>query len=202
MACLGLRDAATARLHLAEALDLARAQREEHDLIAALNAMAQLHRTQDEMQDAVRLYEEALDLARSTDDRESIALALLNLAMAIAGSDTARISPMLLEVLAIVDEIGSKPVLQSALEVSAGLAATLGDCARAAELFGAAEAHAQRTGLQRDWADELFLAPLIAAARRTLGDGPFAAAEAKGRALAGEDAKAQARAWLAAIVRP
>ena len=202
MACLGLRDAASARIHLQEALDRAREQNDPHDLAAALNAMAQLHRTQNEMRSAVTLYEQVLNLARSVGDHESVAIGLLNLAMATAGADETRIPAMLLEVLDIVDEIGSKPALQSALEVSAGLAASRGEWRRAAEFFGAAEAHAGRTGLRRDSADEGFLAPLINAARRGLGEGPFAAAEAEGRTLADDAAKSRVRAWLAAGALP
>ncbi|HEX6795994.1 MAG TPA: adenylate/guanylate cyclase domain-containing protein [Casimicrobiaceae bacterium] len=199
MACLGLRDAATARVHLAEALDLARAHGDAHDLAAALNAMAQLHRTQGEMDEAVGLYEQVVDVARRADDRETVALGLLNLAMATASRDPVGVRTMLLEVLSIVDEIGSKPVLQSALEVSSGLAATQKEWERAAELFGAAEAYAQRTGIHRDSADEMFIAPLIDAARRALGAGPFGAAETRGRALGDDAAKAHARAWLRAL---
>ena len=103
---------------------------------------------------------------------------------------------MLLEVSAIVDEIGSKPLAQSALEVCAGLAAFSEQWERVARLYGAVEAHTERTGLHRDPADQAFLAPLIARAQEALGAAAFAAAEATGRALAYEKAILEARAWL------
>ena len=46
---------------------------------------------------------------------------------------------MLIEALAIVEEIGSKPAAQSALEVCAGLAALAADWETSACLFGAAD---------------------------------------------------------------
>jgi hypothetical protein len=103
---------------------------------------------------------------------------------------------MLLEASAIVDEIGSRPLGQSVLEVGAGLSAFDREWARAARLFGAVEAQAEETGLHRDPADEAFLAPLIDRARQALGSAAFTAAEAAGRALGYENATAEARAWL------
>ncbi len=105
---------------------------------------------------------------------------------------------MLLDVLAIVEKIGSKPAGQSVLEVSAGLASMQGDWSRAARYYGAAEAQAMQTGLRRDPADEAFLAPMIARAREALETTPFAAAESSGHELPYEAALADARAWLEA----
>jgi len=107
-----------------------------------------------------------------------------------------RAREMLLEVLAIAAEIGSKPAGQSALEVSAGLATFRKDWERAARLFGGAEAQTAQTGLHRDPTDEAFLLPLIAKARTALGPADFAAAEASGHALSYEDALAEVLTWL------
>jgi predicted ATPase/class 3 adenylate cyclase len=197
LACLGLGDSVAARRHLEEAIELARAQNDVHDLVAALNAMAQFHRSQDDLDAAVPLYGQVIELARRMDDRESIAIGLLNLAMSTLARSPERIPAMLLETLAIADETGSKPVAQSALEVCAGLAAARGEWERAARLFGAAEKHAEATGLHRDPADEAFLAPLVANARRARGAAAVATAERSGRALACGDAKALATEWVA-----
>ena len=61
---------------------------------------------------------------------------------------------------------------------------------------GAAEAHAEDTGLHRDPADEAFLAPLVAKVRAALPEASYTAAEADGRALGYEKALAEARASL------
>jgi predicted ATPase/class 3 adenylate cyclase len=196
MACLGRGNTTAAHRHLEEALALARKQDERHDLVAALNAMAQLHRTQGNLEAAVPLYEQVVEFARELDDRESIAIGLLNLAMAILERAPDRIPAMLLEVLAIADETGSRPAIQSVLEVSAGFAASRGEWEGAARFFGATEAHAKTTGLHRDPADEAFLAPLIARSRRALGESMFQDNEAVGRARDSADAKADVRAWL------
>jgi non-specific serine/threonine protein kinase len=196
-ACLGQGDVSAARKHLEEAVTLARGQADPHDLAAALTAMAQLLRAQNDVAAAVPLYEQVLDVARSIDDRELIALGSLNLAMAIIdGNASDRVPPMLLEVFALADETGSKPVAQSALEVAAGLAASRGDWQRAARLYGAAEAHAARTGIHRDPADEGFLRPQIDKARHAMGEPAFRAAEAVGRALGYDDARAETSTWL------
>jgi hypothetical protein len=81
--------------------------------------------------------------------------------------------------------------------VAAGLATLRGDYERAARLHGVAAAQAAETGLQRDAADEAFLAPLVARARAGLPAGAFAAAEAAGREQALDATLAELRTWLA-----
>jgi non-specific serine/threonine protein kinase len=197
LAALGNGDPAAARAYLAEALALAHELGNKRELLAAHNALAQLHRAEGELDAAEPLYERTLTLAREMGDRESTAIGLLNLAMVSIGrGSNERAGRMLLEVLDIVDEIGSQSAGQSALEVSAGLAARQNEWAKAARLYGAAEAQAERTGLHRDPADEAFLAPLIDAARNALPESAYTAAEVAGRALAYEEALLEARAWL------
>jgi predicted ATPase/class 3 adenylate cyclase len=201
LACLGLGDVSAAQEHLEEAVVIARAMDERHDLLAALNGVAQVHRAGSNVAAAIPLYEQVLDLARGLGDRESIAIGLLNLTMAsiaaTGGEPTASVGPMLAEVLLIVDETGSQPVLQSLLEVSSGLAAARGEHAFAAELFGAAQAQAARTGLQRDPSDEAFLAPLIDAARAALGADAFGGAQSNARAP--DVLVPMLRGWLASL---
>jgi tetratricopeptide (TPR) repeat protein len=197
MAYLGHGDPATARGYLEEAVAVAQELGNKRELAGALNALAQLHRAETDLERAGPLYESVVALGRELGDRESIAIGLLNLAMVSIGrgaADGAR--AMLVEVLVIAGEIGSKPATQSALEVVAGLAAARGDAGRAAEFYGVAETLAAQTGLQRDPADESFLAPLIAGAAQALGPAPFAAACAAGRSRAVEQALSDVRAWL------
>ncbi len=197
VASLGQGDLAGARGHFEEALTLARQLGNKREIAAALNCLAQVHRVEGALVTAEPLYDNVVELARELGDRESIAIGLLNLAMVAIGLGSAdRVRTHLLEVLAIVDEIGSKPAGLSALEVCAGFAAMHREWEQAARFFGAAEAQMRQTGLHRDPADEAFLVPLIALARRALGATPFAAAEAAGAALAYKQALAEARAWL------
>jgi hypothetical protein len=135
-------------------------------------------------------------LVREIGDQENIAIGLLNRAMvAISRHSSRAAGALLLEVLAINDEIQSRAVGQSVLEASCGLAALEQDWARATRLFGAAEAQSALTGLHRDPADEAFVAPRVASARKAMG-ASFEAAEAGGRALGYANAIAETRAWL------
>ena len=198
-ACLGEGDVETARRHLEEALAQARKLGDKREIAGAQNALAQLYRVEGELDTAERLFEEVIASARELGDMESIAIGLLNRAMVAVSrrsSDAAR--TILVEVLAINDEIASRAVGQSVLEASCGLAALAHDWTRAARLFGAAEAQSALTGLHRDPADEAFLAPRVAATRKAMGEPEFARDESGGRALGYAEAIAETRAWLAA----
>jgi non-specific serine/threonine protein kinase len=193
----GQGNLAMARRYFDEALTLARELGDRREVAAALNALAQISREEGDLDTAEPLYEKVVDLARELGDREITAVGLLNLAMVSIGRGNGdRAAAMLADVLGIVMEIGSKHVGQSALEVSAGLGTLRKDWTRAARFFGAAEAQTSETGLQRDPADEAFLAPLIARARSAAGAEAFNAADAAGRALSYEAAMAEALAWL------
>src|SRR5258706_364719 len=132
-----------------------------------------------------------LGLARKLGDRETVAIGLLNLAMVEIGRGSVeRVRQMLLDVLEIVAETGSKPVGQSVLEVCAGLAVLCQDWPHAGRFYAAAEAQALRTGLHRDPADQAFLAPMVAKAQAGPGGAAFAASEDAARELAYDDAVA------------
>jgi hypothetical protein len=104
---------------------------------------------------------------------------------------------MVREGLAIVEEIGSKRMGVAHLDCSTGLAAAVGDWARAARLLGTAEALREQMGLHREPTDEETLAQIIGRTRAALGDSAFAAAESEGRAVSFDEAIAEARTWLA-----
>ena len=188
---------AAARGYLQEALALARKLGDKRELAGAINALAQLHRIQGDLEAAEPLYDQVVALARELGDREIIAVGLLNLAMASLGrgaNDRAR--TVLLEALTIAEEIASRPAGQSVVEVCAGLAALGKEWERAARFYGVAEAQIAYTGIQRDPTDEAFLRPLVAKSRAALGTDAFAAVEDAGRALSYDNAIAEARIWL------
>jgi tetratricopeptide (TPR) repeat protein len=186
-------------VHAEEALALEQELGDKHQVAAALNALAQIHRLENDLDRAEPLYERVVALAREEAEQETVAIGVLNLAMVSIGrgaTDRARL--LLLDVVAIAEAIGSNPVGQGLLDVAAGLAAKVGAPEAAARFYGAAEARTGQTGLHRDPADEAFLAPLIARAREALGEAGFAAFEHEGRALSYDQAMAQARVWLTA----
>ena len=142
-------------------------------------------------------YKQVLGLAREIGDRELVAIALLNLAMVAIGRGLfGPARENLLDVLTIVEEIGSKPAGQSVLEVCAGLEASRGNWERAARFYGMADVQIRQTGLHRDPGDEAFLAPLMETARNTFGETAFAEAEISGSGYTFDQAIAEARARL------
>jgi predicted ATPase/class 3 adenylate cyclase len=196
----GQGDLAVARGYTEQALALAEQQGNPREIASTSSALAQLCRMEGDLDAAEQLFERALTLIRGLDDRESIAIGRLNLAMvAIERGVTDRAQAMLQDALTIAVEIGSKPAGQSALDVMAGLAVLREEWARAARLYGAAEAQGAHTSIRRDPADEMFLAPRIGRARAALGKAAFDAAAHDGRALGYDDAIAEARRWLDAL---
>jgi predicted ATPase/class 3 adenylate cyclase len=203
MASLGQGDTESAGLYFEEAVDLARELADNRELAAAIIALAQLHRVEGHLDLAEPLYGNALALARELGDQEIVAIGLLNLAMVSIGRASGeRAAPMLLEVMAIAKDIGSQPAGQCALEVCAGLCASLEQWKQGARLYGAAEAQAERSGLQRDAVDEAFLTPLMAKIRIAMTDDEYAVAESAGRGMAYDEALLEARAWLENGRRP
>jgi non-specific serine/threonine protein kinase len=186
-----------ARGCLEEALAISRDPGNQHQLAYALNALAELYRADGNLDAAEPLYDEALLLQRELGNSNEIAICSLNLArVAIERGLADRARTMLLEALAIAGEIGSRLVGQFVLDISAWLAAFLGERALAARFYGAAEAQLEQTRYHRESVDEAPIAPLITRACEALGAAAFAAAKAAGRALSYEQAMAEARAWL------
>ncbi len=183
-AALGCSDFVGARRYIEEALALARTHGDKREIAAVTNGLAQFHRMVGELDAAKPLYEEALGLALEIGDREVVAVAELNLAMvAIDLHEVDDARQMLRDAIAIARELGSRPTGQSAIEVTAGLAAANGEWAIAARLYGSAEAQAAETGLRRDPADQAFLAPLMLRAHDAIGAASFAAEESSGKTL-------------------
>jgi len=197
LASLGCGDMTAARGFLEEAVVQAREQGNRREIAAAMNGLAQFHRAAGELGAAQPLYEEVLRLALEMADVDIVAIAKLNLAMvAVCQGASDRARPMLLDAIAIALDVGSRPTGQSAVEVTAGMAASIERWESSARFFGAAEAQSAETGLHRDPTDEAFLAPLIASARNALGPDHFGIAEATGSALSYEAALREAVEFL------
>ena len=197
VAVLGQGNRAAGQRFIEEALALAQKEGDRRELAVALNALAQFHRSAGDLALAQPLYEQVLALVRDLGDRESIGIALLNLAMVATGRhEVDRARSLLLEALSIGIETGSRPVGQSVVEVSAGLAGAVGNWERAAYLFGIAETQNALTGMSRDPADEAFVAPIVTRAHEKLGGERFATAQREGAACTWDDAIAAVRMFL------
>ena len=198
MAAFGRGDMVAARQHMQDAVELARALGNRGELAAALNGLAQLLRVEGDLDRAEPLYHDVVSLAREEGDGESVAVGLLNLSMLFLGrGDALRARRMLVEIFDIALHTGSKPVGQSALDVTASYCVATGLNVEAARLFGAAQEQIASTGLQRDPADEAFLLPRRERARTELGPDAFASAESAGRSLSYDEAIVEARSRLA-----
>ncbi|HSQ82297.1 MAG TPA: tetratricopeptide repeat protein [Casimicrobiaceae bacterium] len=197
LACMGIGDLAAAREYLDEALTIARESGDTREIAAVLSSLAQIARMEGDLETAEPLYREVLEIGRDTPDIASFTL--LNLAMvAILRGSSERAREMLLEVIAICDELDLKTTGQSVMEVTSGLAAACGDWEHAARFFGAAERQSAVSGMHRDPTDEAFLLPLIKKARAALDSSTYIAAETAGRALDYASAMTAVRTWLAA----
>jgi predicted ATPase len=196
---MALGDRPAARASYEQAMALARELGQPRLLMASTNSLAQLQRASGELETADELYAQTLDLARQSGDQESAAIAMLNRSMvAITRGQGAEARPWLAEVRGIAASIGSRPVLQSLLDVLAGLCVAQGRWADAAALFGAAQALADETGIRREAEDDAFLQPLLARSLQALGDGAFGEAERQGRRFEAETRSAAIEAALRA----
>ena len=196
-AAIGLGDRAKARVYLKEAVTVSRQLGQRRELAVALIALAMLLRLEGQVSSAKPLYEEVLSIGHVLGDQNAIAISLLNLAIvAVAQGQISEARSMLSDALGIAIQVGLRPVGQSVLEVLSAVCVAEHAWKEAAYFYGAAEVQAERAGLRRDEADEVFLAPLIDKARDALSASSFESAATEGRALTYELALRQARAWL------
>ena len=197
-ACRGEGDLTNAGRHSAESITVARAVGNPRQLASALNSHAQLLRQQGDLAGAESLYSEAVQILQTLGDQESEAIGRLNLAVvAIERRQTDTAHALLGQALQVATALGSQQLGQSTLDILAGLCAAEGRHDAALQMFGAAEAQAERSGLKRGSADSAFLLPLIERSQRALGEAA-AGALAEGKGLGYADAVRRAAGLLSA----
>ena len=185
-----------ARVCFEEAYALAQRLGNKREIAVALTALAQLDRAEGALDTAQARYEAVLTLTRDLGDRESIAFALLNLAIISIARDADLARKYLQDAIMLALETGSKRAGKSAIDIAAGLSASLGEWRLAARWYGAAEEQAKITGLQRDPSDSGFLDPLIDRGRAVIGAPQFDEAAAEGSRVPYAEALAEIRSWL------
>ena len=191
-------DLAGARRCYEESLVLAEALGDSLRVTNALGSLGNLHRNEGDLETAEALYKKSLALSRQHGFRNTVAALSCELALVSIRRKLAdRAEAYLCEALAIAEEIGSRSSGLAILGISAALAAARGDWNRSARCYGAAKAESSRQGFAANPEDSIIM-PLVALARSTLGEEPFAAAEGAGQKLGYEEAIAEVRAWLGA----
>ena len=186
-----------ARLHYELACKAARKLDSPFWLGAALNNLAELHRSMGQLEAAQACYEEAITITRQLQSPEGIFVPLCNLArLSVLAGKLERARCLLLESLQLATDAELKGMGEDVLEAAAGLASARLEPALAARFYGAAMARMQDSGSQREPVDEAFVAPLMATAEAALGQAAFALACAQGRALQREAAIVEVKRWL------
>ena len=186
-----------ARAILQEALSLAKLGNDRFEIAAAMSSLEHMHRIEGDLRAADELSSQVLTIVRGLEDRHSTGVALANSAMvAVLLGYEEKACELLVELLAIAEELGGATLRQTLLEAAAGLAAMRGDAAVAARLLGAAESQAERSGLHREPADSAYLAAVEAKVRPLLCASEIEAHAREGRALGLDATVASAAEWL------
>ncbi|HSC98638.1 MAG TPA: adenylate/guanylate cyclase domain-containing protein [Casimicrobiaceae bacterium] len=196
-ALLGRGDWEAARERCEQALVLARQSDNRLQVASALCNLGQTYRSAGELDKAEALFRESSALADKLANRELVAMNLLSLAMvSISRGSPREAAESAHDAAAIAEDLGLHTAGQTALDVAAGLAASIDVPDEAARFLGASQAHLSSSGLRRDPVDDAFLIPLMDRARTAIGEAAFAAAEREGRSARYEEVLSRARAWL------
>jgi predicted ATPase/DNA-binding SARP family transcriptional activator/DNA-binding CsgD family transcriptional regulator len=178
-----------------ESLALAREVGDPNHVGIMLSNLGHPALLQRDFERARALSEEALAFARDLGSSgvELGPVASLNLGLALLGLGEHERAAMPFEnALVMSQDMGRKPQVIETLEGMASLAVALGKDARAARLWGAAEAARGVTGIALSPGERGLHEPYLAAARSRLGEADWEEALAEGRAKSLEEAAAYA----------
>jgi predicted ATPase/class 3 adenylate cyclase len=179
---LGQMDAA--RSALEQSIAIARELDNQGRLAIALSNLGQLESATGNFDRATHALEEALAIDQGTGDVFGVAVDQQSLAMvSLRAGRPQEASEMLSRVLDYVISSGDPDFLANVLELSACIAAELGEGLRAARLVGAAEAIRHKSGIQIAPTDVVLLERFTAPARAALARHVWDAELAAGRAL-------------------
>jgi predicted ATPase len=177
-----------------EALALARQLGDGVLLFTLLNNMASHQQRAGRHDAAERCYREALGLARQHAGRVGNVVVLDNLIrLLVARGQLEEARQLALECLPLARH---EKVSVDLLEAVVGLAASRGEHALAARFWGAADRQLLAWGYRHEPGELEHVLPLLANARRELGDEAYGAAEAEGRAMDFRLALNELAQWL------
>ena len=143
---------------------------------------------------AAQVHAEALALAEQVGDRRLACVALTNLGLvALARKDFPAARSCYARSLELAEAVGERRSIAESLEELAGVDAAAGLMERAAVLFGASQAVREAIGAPILGPDQARFEKAVAEVRLALGEGPYAAAEQRGRGMSEAEAVALAR---------
>jgi non-specific serine/threonine protein kinase len=186
-------DYVAARRLYEESLALRRDLQDKRAIAVTLNNLSVIARDLGEWQRAATLSEESGGLFRYLGDTQGVALSLVTLGLAKyhLGSK-AEAAEFHRESLALFGQLENKRDIAECLEVLAIIVSTGGQPALAARLFGAAESSLEEIGSTIGPASSVRYQRHVAELRERLGHEAFTASWSEGRAMAVEDAMAEA----------
>src|ERR671921_1626647 len=144
-----------------------------------------------DLERAVELGEESLEMYRAARDAYGIVMCLLHIAfVTLAQGDYERTAPLLREGLQLSWELEHKVFIQYCVTALAGVAASKGFPVRAARLWGAGERLSEISGghIVREGKSTIDYERTLTAARSRLDEAAWTAAWAEGRAMSPERA--------------
>jgi tetratricopeptide (TPR) repeat protein len=172
-----------------ESMDLFRELGDKQSLAYCLNNLALVVCSQGDLGRAAKLTEEAVALLREIGARGDVALGLCNLGwMALLQDDLGWAADLYRESLSLSWETGLNPIVQSALEGFACVAAVGGETERAARLWGAAQVLQETKGNPRDTEFLAEAEARISAVRSGMGEEVWEEAWRKGRVMTIDEA--------------
>jgi tetratricopeptide (TPR) repeat protein len=193
--CLGAQhmekgDPERAAPFLEEALALSHRIGDKRNIADTLHNLAEVERQRGNYERAKTLGMQSIALAREMEDKWQLAVVVgwAGLLAVWSGDDHDLAERSLEEALALDRELGNWAYGAYCLESFAGLAGARGQGARAARLWGAAEALRTNIGAPLPLDARLLYEPSMVAARAQLGEAAWEAAFAQGMAMAPEEA--------------
>ncbi|MEO5989246.1 MAG: protein kinase [Candidatus Eisenbacteria bacterium] len=210
---LAALDATSCAAYAQGLVDEARALCEEYvaaaravdDIIAltgGLTYLGEILRTEGDLQGALRLYDELIPLSRKRGYTANVVITRVNHSMILDSlGDRKGADEALCEAIEAAGASASTRLMTSIVDVAAGRAARHDEFELAARLFGAAERAYERSGAQREPADNRVAEPLRRIIQVSLGAERFAVAHAAGRELPLEGAMSEVRSWVKGLPR-
>jgi predicted ATPase/class 3 adenylate cyclase len=193
--CLGAQylekgDYESAAPYLEEALALSRRIGDKPNTAGTLHNLAEVERQRGNYERAKTLGMESLSLAREMENKWFVAIVegWVGLLAVWSGDDQDLAERLLKEALALDRELGNWAYAAYCLESFAGLAGARRQEARAARLWGAAEALRTNIGAPLPLDSRLTYERSVATVRAQLGEAAWEAAFAEGRAMSAEEA--------------